>query len=167
MLANLKSRDFLAQVDGGFPPGTSLSVGTNSGKVFLLGGPGPIRKYSLWLQAVMGTASGVLTAFIQTATASNGTFSLASGMANSLGSATLAALSGSIALSVASLRYNFDFETRGEALGSLGGTWAQIVAVVTGAAMPACLTTLGYNVGGEPAGAYDSATISTTEQVGN
>lgn len=165
MLANLNTRDFLAQVDGGIPPGTSLAVGSTSGKAFPLGGPGPIRKYAAWLQAVMGTASGVLTALFYTATASNGTFAQASGMVNALGSATLAAISKSVAVTVGSSasRYNLDLETRGEALGANGGTWGQVVAVVSGAAMQGCLTILGYNCGSEPASGLDSASIVTAE----
>lgn len=149
MLANLNFSDFTTVLDGGVPPGTSLAVGTTSGKVIALPGTG-VRKLRFALQHVIGTAAGTLSMYLQTASVSSGPFtSIAS---------TLASVSVSIASSTS--RYETVVDTRGE---SLQAAYVQAVVVVAGAAMPACLEVLGYNVRDEPGNANNAATVVFTE----
>jgi len=137
MLANLNFSDFTTELDGGIPPGTSLAVGTTSGKVITLPGTG-VRKLRFALQFLIGTANGTLTMFLQTATVSSGTF------------ASLSQTVYSTVVSVASSagRYVGVIDTRGTCLQAV---CVQPVFVVAGAAMAACLEVLGYNVRDEQA----------------
>jgi hypothetical protein len=151
MLTNLNFSDFTTELDGGFPAGTSLSVGSNSGTVIKLLGTG-VRKLRFCLSHCMGSASGVLQFYLQTATASNGTFASLS--------QTLASVAVSIASSTST--YKTVIDTRGE---TLNAGYVQVVAVIAGVAMTACMDVLGYNVRDEPGKAQNAATFVYNEVI--
>lgn len=151
MNANLFFRDIFAHIDGGVHAQT-LAAGTTSGSAIPLNSTW--NKLVFRLLYTKGTANAGLSMYLQTATASNGTFTSIS--------QTLT----SISVSVTSAGV-LEIDTRGEAFANLAGTtaptWVQPVVVVATTATPLALDVLGWSNDYEPAKKYDGAGIVVTE----
>jgi hypothetical protein len=151
MLANVVFRNEFGQLDPGIEAQT-LATGTTSGSALQLGGLAPFGKMLFRVLAASGSAAASLSAYLMTATASNGTF------------ASLSATLTSIVISAASA-YRLVLDTRNEAFANLAtnALWVKVVLVLTGAPVPLAVDVLGWESGTDPASAYDGATVVTSE----
>lgn len=151
MLANQFFRDIFAHVDGGVHAQT-LAAGTTSGSAITL--TSTWNKLVFRLLYAKGTANAGISMYLQTATASNGTFT----------SISQTLVSASVSLASAGV---LEIDTRGEAYANLAGTtaptWVQPVVVVATTATPVALDVLGWECDYEPAKKSDGAGVVIAE----
>lgn len=147
MLANVLFRDIFAHLDVGILPVlTGFATGTVSGSAVQLGGTAPFGKMVARFIVTSGSAAASLSAYLATATASNGTFTSVS--------QTLV----SAKVSLAS-QYWLVLDTRMEAFANLNtnAQWIKVVYSLTGAPLPGALDVLGWESGNDPASNFDAS----------
>jgi hypothetical protein len=151
MQANLLFGDIIARLDGGIKP-QSLATGTTSGSAIPL-----IDSFrNLIFRAIcqQGTASAILTMYLQTATASSAAFTSISTTVKSIAVASTSLVSA----------FEAFIDTSDVAFADLGTgpLWVQPVITLSGAATAVALDVLGYNCKSEPAYNFNGSTTSVS-----
>jgi hypothetical protein len=148
--------DVFAFLDCGLPVGGNSVSGTHSGSAMLVGGSAlmPWRKIGFILEAASGsTSAGVVTFYLQTATASAGAYATFTTANQSNSSVT-------VSVTAAGKSYIYA-EARGEMFTDLGtnGYWIKPVLVQSAVVCPVALTALGFVTGTQPASNYNDSTL--------
>lgn len=156
MFASRYFTDVFSFLDNGIAVGALTASGTHSGSPMAVGGSAavPWRKIGFILEMASGsTSAGTVTFYLQTATASNGTFATFS-TANNSNSSVIASPS-------AAGKWYIYAEARGEMFTDLGtnGYWVKPVIVQSAVVCPVALTSLGFVEGSEPASNYNDSTL--------
>lgn len=164
MEPNVLMSDFELTINGGVGPG-SVAIGTTSGSKIACSalGLGPLRKLTFKLFCTQGTAAGVVTLQVFTASVASGTY------------ASIAGLSTSIDVAAANSLYVDQIEIRTGLLADLGlggGAGVMPVVTITGAATNAFLEVTGWNSGIQPTrrllsnAAFNNVVVSEVDMLG-
>lgn len=157
MFATKQFPDVFSFLDNGLTLSTLQSTsGTHSGSAMQVGGSAgvPWRKIGFILEMASGsTNAGVVTFYLVTSTASNGTFATFT-TANQSNSSVVASPS-------AAGKWFIYAEARGEMFTDLGtnGYWVKPIVVQSAVVCPSALTSLGFVEGSEPASNYNDSTL--------
>ncbi len=149
--------DCFSFLDDGLTVGALQSTsGTHSGSPMQVGGSAavPWRKIGFILQMSSGsTSAGTVTFYLQTATGSTAAYATFT-TANQSNSSVVASPS-------AAGKWFIYAEARGEMFTDLGtnGYWVKPVVAQSAVVAPACLTSLGFVEGSEPASNYNDSTL--------
>jgi hypothetical protein len=156
MFASRFFTDVFSFLDDGIAVGALAASGTHSGSAMQVGGSAavPWRKIGFILEMASGsTSAGTVTFYLQTSTASAGTFATFSTANNS---------NSSIVASVSSAgKWYIYAEARGEMFTDLGtnGYWVKPVIAQSAVVCPVALTALGFVEGSQPASNYNESTL--------
>lgn len=156
MFATKQFPDVFSFLDCGLPVGGNSVSGTHSGSPMQVGGSAavPWRKIGFIIEIASGsTSAGVVTFYLQTATASNGTYATFT-TANQSNSSVVVSATGAG-------KWYIYAEARGEMFTDLGtnGYWIKPVLVQSAVVCPVALTALGFVEGSEPASNYNDSTL--------
>ncbi len=156
MFATRYFTDVFAFLDCGLPVGGNSVSGTHSGSAMQVGGSQgvPWRKIGFILEAASGsTSAGVVTFYLQTATASGGAYATFTTSNQSASAVTISVTTSGKAYIYA--------EARGEMFNDLGtsGYWIKPVIVQSAVVAPVSLTALGFVQGSQPASNYNDSTL--------
>lgn len=157
MFASRFFTDVFNFLDDGLTLSTLQSTsGTHSGSAMQVGGSAaiPWRKIGFILQMASGsTSAGTVTFYLQTSTASNGTYATFT-TANQSNSSVVASPS-------AAGKWFVYAEARGDMFTDLGtnGYWLKPVVAQSAVVAPASLTSLGFVLGSEPGSNSNDSTL--------
>ena|ERR1700744_4262763 len=161
-LANVFFSDLFTEISPGSAMGPGLvgsATGTTSTAAIQLGGPVPFSKWLFDLSFLAGSASGSVSMFLATASASGGTFTSIS--------QTMVSMVTTLSLSTI---YDLKIDSRDVAFavlgtGSIAPTWVKAVVAVSGAAINGALKILGWEATADPNSAFTTSTNPLVAQV--